>query len=94
MMFILLRTMLRCKSCLKTIETNKAEFKDATEDNVEDLNEDTCNVYAYDFLTLQDQLTHNHSNDNINNHNDDKTVDVENKVESNNAPENNVGEVF
>ena len=24
--------MLRCKSCLKTIETNKAEFKDATED--------------------------------------------------------------
>ena len=51
-MFILLRTMLRCKSCLKTIETNKAEFEDATEDNVEDLNEDACNVYAYDFLTL------------------------------------------
>ena len=94
MMFILLRTMLRCKSCLKTIETNKAEFKDAIEDKVEDLNEDTCNVCAYDFLTLQDPLTHNHSHDNINNHNNDKTVDVENKVESNNAPENNVGEVF
>ena len=45
MMFILLRTMLRCKSCLKTIETNKAEFKDATEDKVEDFNEDTCNVF-------------------------------------------------
>ena len=28
----------------KTIETNKAEFKDATEDKVEDLYEDTCNV--------------------------------------------------
>ena len=86
MQFILLSTMLRCKSCLKTIETNKAESKDA--------NEDTCNVCAYDFLTLQDLLTHNHSHDNINNHNDDKTVDVENKVESDNAPENNVGEVF
>ena len=94
MMFILLRTMLRCKSCLKTIETNKAEFKDATEDKVEDLYEDTCNVCAYYFLTLQDLLTHNHLHDNINNHNDDKTVDVENKVESNNALENNVGEVF
>ena len=41
--------MLRCKSCLKTIETNKAEFKDANEDKVEDFNEDTCNVCAYDF---------------------------------------------
>ena len=86
--------MLRCKSCLKTIETNKAESKDATEDKVEDFNEDNCNVCAYDFLTLQDLLTHNHSHDNINNHNDDKTVDVENEVESDNAPENNVGGVF
>ena len=48
---------------------------------------------AYDFRTLLDLLTHNHAHDNINNHNDDKTVDVENKVESDNAPENNVGEV-
>ena len=38
-----------CKRFLKTIETKKAEFKDATEDNVEDFNEDTCNVCAYDF---------------------------------------------
>ena len=36
--------MLRCKSCLKTIETNKAESKDATQDKVEVFNEDTCNV--------------------------------------------------
>ena len=94
MQFILLSTMLRCKSCLKTIETNKAESKDANEDKVEDFNEDTCNVCTYDFLTLQDLSTHNHSHDNINNHNDDKTVDVENEVESDNAPENNVGGVF
>ena len=36
----------------------------------------------------------NHSDDNINNHNDDKTSDAENEVESDNAPENNVGGVF
>ena len=36
--------MLRCKTCLKTIETNKAESKDATQDKVEVFNEDTCNV--------------------------------------------------
>ena len=36
--------MLRCKSCLKTIETNSAESKDATQDKVEVFNEDTCNV--------------------------------------------------
>ena len=41
--------MLRCKSCLKTIGTNKAESKDATQDMVDDFNEDTCNVCAYDF---------------------------------------------
>ena len=40
--------MLRCESSLKTIETNKAESKDATQDNVVDFNEDTCNVCAYD----------------------------------------------
>ena len=34
--------------------------------------------------------THNHSHDNINNDNDDKTVDVENLVKSENASENNV----
>ena len=45
--------MLRCKSCLKTIETNKAEFKDAIEDKVEDLNEDTCNVCASAQLGLE-----------------------------------------
>ena len=44
----LMRTMLRCKSCLKTIKTNKDESKDATHDKV-DFNEDTCNVCAYDF---------------------------------------------
>ena len=36
--------MLRCKSCLKRMETNKAESKDATQDKVDDFNEDTCNV--------------------------------------------------
>ena len=36
--------MLRCKSCLKTIETNKAESKDITQDTVEDFNKNTCNV--------------------------------------------------
>ena len=80
---------MRCMSCLKTIGNNKAESKDATQDMVDDLNEDTCNVCAYDFLTLQDLLTYNHLHDNINNHNDDKTVDVENEDESDNAPENN-----
>ena len=34
---------------LKTIETNKADSKDATQDKVETFNEDTCNVCAYDF---------------------------------------------
>ena len=45
MQFILLQAMLRCKSCLKMIETSKAESKDATQDKVEVFNEDTCNVY-------------------------------------------------
>ncbi len=40
--------MLRCKSCLKTIGTNKAESKDATQDMVDDFNEDTCEVCLYD----------------------------------------------
>ena len=35
-----------------------------------------------------------HSHDNKNNHNDDKAVDVENEIESDNAPENNVEGVF
>ena len=34
--------------------------------------------------------THKHSQDNINNGNDDKIVDVENIVKSENATENNV----
>ena len=29
---------------MKTLETNKAESKDATQDKVEVFNEDTCNV--------------------------------------------------
>ena len=41
--------MLRFKSCLKKIETDKAESKDVTGDKVEDFNEDTCNVCAYEF---------------------------------------------
>jgi hypothetical protein len=40
---------MRCKSYLKTIETKKANSKDATQDKVETFNEDTCNVCAYDF---------------------------------------------
>ena len=47
--FILLMTMMRCKSYLKTIETKKANSKDVTQDKVETFNEDTCNVCAYDF---------------------------------------------
>ncbi len=40
---------MRYKSYLKTIETKKADSKDATQDKVETFNEDTCNVWAYDF---------------------------------------------
>ena len=47
-----------------------------------------------DFLTLKDLLTHNHSHDNIKNHNDYKAVDVENEVQSDNATENNVAWVM
>ena len=80
--------MLRCKSCLKRMETNKAESKDATQDKVDDFNEDTCNVCAYDKSTLSDLFMHNHLHENINNHNDDKTVDVENEVGYDNATKN------
>ena len=66
---------------MKTIKTNKAESKDATQDKVEDFDEDNCYVCTYDFKTFWDLLTHNHSYDNINNHNDDNTVYVENEVE-------------
>ena len=58
------------------------------QDKVVPFKEDTCNVCTYDFLILQDLLTHNHSIDNINNHNDDKTVYVENEVEFDNDTEN------
>ena len=68
------------------------DFNDVTQDKVETFNEDTCNVCAYDFLTLQHLLTHNHSHDNINNYNDDKTVYVENEVESDNDIENMLDE--
>ena len=44
-----MRTMLRCKSCLKTIEPNEADSNDATQVKVETFNEDMCNVCAYDF---------------------------------------------
>ena len=82
--------MLRWKSFLKTVKANKAEPKDAAHDKVEDFNEDTWDVCAYDFWTFYDLLTHNHSHDNIKKHNDDKTVDVENVVKSENTTENNV----
>ena len=36
---ILLRTMLWCKNCMKTIETKYAKSKDATQDKVENFNE-------------------------------------------------------
>ena len=55
-----MRTILRCKSCLKFV----APF------NTQPLH------------------------DNINNHNDDKTVGVDDRVEPDNAPENDVGGVF
>ena len=40
-------------------------------------------------LGLSDVCTHKHSHDHINNDNDDKTLDVENIVKSDNATENN-----
>ena len=40
---------MRCKSYLKSIETNKGDSEDATQDKVETFNEDTCNVCAYEF---------------------------------------------
>ena len=48
------------------------------------------------FFYLNSGCTHKHSQDNINNGNDDKIVDVDNIVESENATENNVevGELF
>ena len=33
-------------------KTNKAESNDATQDKIEDFNEDTCNVCAPEFLIL------------------------------------------
>ena len=53
-------------------------------------NEDTCDVSAYNFWFYKDLLTHKHSHDIINYDNDDKTVDVEIVVKSENATENNV----
>ena len=41
-------------------------------------------------LGLSEVRTHKHSQDNINNGNDDKIVDVENIVKSENATENTV----
>ena len=41
-------------------------------------------------LGLIEVCTHKHSHDNINNDNDDKTVNVENIFKSENATENNV----
>ena len=41
-------------------------------------------------LGLSEVCTHKHSQDNINNGNDDKIVDAENIVKSENATENNV----
>ena len=41
-------------------------------------------------LGLSEVCTHKHSQDNINNGNDNKIVDVENIVKSENATENNV----
>ena len=43
--------------------------------------------YIYDFWTFKDLLTHKHSHDNINNDNDDKTVNVENIVKFENSTE-------
>ena len=46
--------MLRCKSCLKTIETNKAEFKDANEDKAESSNDthvrDDDHIHAHKYF--------------------------------------------
>ena len=53
-------------------------------------NEDTCDVSANNFWFYKDLLTHKHSHDIINYDNDDKTVDVEIVVKSENAAENNV----
>ncbi len=41
-------------------------------------------------LCLSEVCTYKHSHDHINNENDDKTLDVENIVKSDNATENNI----
>ena len=43
---------------------------------------------AHMFFNFVAPFKHNHSHDNINNHNDDKTVGADNGVEPDNAPEN------
>ena len=45
---MLLRIMLRWKSCLKMIKVNKPEPKDASHDNMDNFNEDNCEVCLLD----------------------------------------------
>jgi len=77
------------------VNDNKPGPEYASHDNVDDFNEDTCEVWLYDVENVVHSTEDNvEVQDNMNYHNDDKTVDVENEVESDNAPENNVGGVF
>ena len=72
--------MLRMKMIGVDENDNKPEPEDASHDNVDDFNEDTCEVCLYDLENVV--------------HSTKKTLDVENEVESDNTTENNVGGVF
>lgn len=54
---MLLRTMLRWKSCLKTIKANKPEPDDATYDNVQDFNEESLDITLARVMTIDLMLT-------------------------------------
>ena len=56
-MRMLLRIMLRWKSCFKTIKANKPEPEDATQDNVYDFNEESLDITLARVMTIDLMLT-------------------------------------
>ena len=49
---MLLRIMLRWKSCLKTVKANKPEYEDATHDKVQDFNEESLDITLARVMTI------------------------------------------
>ena len=49
---MLLRIMLRWKSCLKMIKANKPEPEDATHDKVSDLNKESLDITLVRVMTI------------------------------------------